>query len=148
MDKPLLHLVFGGRVADPRGTDFLDVDTLHVVGIYPSYASALDAWREVSRRCIDYADIKYVIVHLHRFRDGSRRVTQVTEVVGMEGDVVTLSDIFQVDYSAGFGPDGRFRGELRPTGIRPGFSDRLHDLGIGLPPGLFGGDVFATGTGW
>jgi pilus assembly protein CpaF len=89
-----------------------------------------------------------VIVHLHRFRDGSRRVTQVTEVVGMEGDVITLSDIFQVDYSAGFGPDGRFQGELRPTGVRPGFSDRLHDLGIGLPSGLFGGDVFATGTGW
>jgi pilus assembly protein CpaF len=89
-----------------------------------------------------------VIVHLHRFRDGTRRVTQVTEVVGMEGDVITLSDIFQVDYAAGFGPDGRFQGELRPTGIRPGFSDRLHDLGIGLPPGLFGGDVFATGTGW
>ena len=89
-----------------------------------------------------------LIVHLHRFRDGSRRVTQVTEVVGLEGDVITLSDIFTVDYSAGFGPDGRFRGELRPTGIRPAFSDHLADLGLPLPPGLFGGDVFAEGPRW
>jgi pilus assembly protein CpaF len=89
-----------------------------------------------------------LIVHLHRFRDGSRRVTQVTEVVGMEGDVITLSDIFTVDYSAGFGPDGRFQGELRPTGIRPGFSDHLADLGLGLPLDLFGGDVFASGPRW
>ena len=66
MDKPLLHLVFGGRVKDPRGLDFIEVETLHVVGIYPSYGTALDAWQEVSRRYIDYADIKYVIVHLHR----------------------------------------------------------------------------------
>lgn len=69
MDKPLLHLVFGGRVEDPRGVDFLDVDNLHIVGIYPDYASALEAWRGVSRRYIDYADIKYVIVHLHRLLD-------------------------------------------------------------------------------
>jgi pilus assembly protein CpaF len=89
-----------------------------------------------------------LIVHLHRFRDGSRRVTQVTEVVGMEGDVITLSDIFTVDYSAGFGPDGRFQGELRPTGIRPAFSDHLADLGLGLPLDLFGGDVFANGPRW
>jgi pilus assembly protein CpaF len=93
-----------------------------------------------------------VIVHLHRFRDGSRRITQVAEVVGMEGEVITLSDIYATDYSAGFGPDGRFRGEVRPTGIRPGFSERLGDLGIALPAeifedaALFGGrDPFATG---
>jgi pilus assembly protein CpaF len=90
-----------------------------------------------------------LIVHLHRFRDGSRRVTQVSEVVGLEGDVVTLSDVFQVDYSAGFGPDGRFQGELRPTGIRPTFSDRLSDLGIDLPAGIFGGDdLFDSGRRW
>lgn len=69
MDKPLLHLVFGGRVKDPQGQDFLDVENLHVVGIYPSYAAALAAWQEVSRRYIDYADIKYVIVHLHRLME-------------------------------------------------------------------------------
>ena len=66
MAEPLLHLVFGGRVKDPRGLDFVDVDTLHIVGIYPNYAAALVAWQEVSRRHIDDADIKYVIVHLHR----------------------------------------------------------------------------------
>ncbi|HEX6237621.1 MAG TPA: CpaF family protein [Acidimicrobiales bacterium] len=93
-----------------------------------------------------------VIVHLHRFRDGTRRVTQVSEVVGMEGDVITLSDIYSTDYSAGYGPDGRFLGELRPTGIRPGFSEWLGDQGIPLPAeifadaALFGGrDPFAGG---
>ncbi len=90
-----------------------------------------------------------LIVHLQRFRDGTRRVTQVSEVVGMEGDVITLSDVFVVDYSAGFGPDGRFQGELRPTGIRPAFSDHLSDLGIALPAGIFGGhDLFAADAGW
>src|SRR5690606_30402011 len=79
-----------------------------------------------------------VIVHLQRFRDGSRRVTQVAEVVGMEGDVITLSDVYTTDYSAGFGPDGRFRGEIRPTGIRPAFSERLADLGIPMPAEIFG----------
>ncbi len=53
----------------------------------------------------------HLIVHLQRFRDGSRRVTQVTEVVGMEGDVITLSDLYAFDYSAGIDADGRF---LRP----------------------------------
>lgn len=66
MDKPLLHLVFGGRVRDPRGVEFLDVENLHVVGIYPDYQQALKAWQAVSKRYVDYADIKYVIVHLHR----------------------------------------------------------------------------------
>jgi hypothetical protein len=66
MEKPLLHLVFGGRVRDPRGVEFLDVENLHIVGIYPDYQRALQAWQAVSRRFVDYADIKYVIVHLHR----------------------------------------------------------------------------------
>ncbi len=69
MDKPLLHLVFGGRVKDPQGLEFLDVEGLHIVGIYPDYASAFAAWQGISRRYIDYADIKYVIVHLHRMLD-------------------------------------------------------------------------------
>jgi pilus assembly protein CpaF len=90
-----------------------------------------------------------LIVHLHRFRDGSRRVTQVSEVVGMEGDVITLSDIHAVDYSAGFDPDGRFQGELRPTGIRPAFSEHLADVGIALPGEIFGaGDPLAVGSAW
>jgi pilus assembly protein CpaF len=79
-----------------------------------------------------------LIVHLSRFRDGTRRVTQVTEVVGMEGNVVTLQDVFAFDYSAGVDDEGRHRGSLKPTGIRPAFVDRLADLGIVLPTSTFG----------
>ena len=66
MSKPLLHLVFGGRVKDPAGVDFIDTDNLDVVGIYPSYAAALKAWRGASQKHVDDAMTKYVIVHLHR----------------------------------------------------------------------------------
>jgi hypothetical protein len=60
-----LHLVFGGRVKDPRGLDF-DLESTHVVGLYPDYASALDAWRGAAQRTVDDAEMKYVVVHLHR----------------------------------------------------------------------------------
>ena len=66
MSKPLLHLVFGGRVSDPRGVDFVDTDEIHVVGVFPNYAKALKAWRGASQARVDEADWKYVIVHLHR----------------------------------------------------------------------------------
>jgi pilus assembly protein CpaF len=92
------------------------------------------------------ASALHLVVHLHRFRDGSRRVTQVAEVIGMEGDVITLSDLYTVDYSAGFGPDGRFAGRARPTGIRPTFSEHLADLGFALPAEMFEDtDLFALG---
>ena len=61
-----MHLVFGGRVKDPRGTDFKDLSSLHVVGFFPDYASALDAWRSNAQRTVDDAEMKYVVVHLHR----------------------------------------------------------------------------------
>ena len=60
-----LHLVFGGRVKDPRGLDF-DMNTVEVVGIYDSYAAAEDAWRGAAQRTVDDAEMKYVVVHLHR----------------------------------------------------------------------------------
>ena len=60
-----LHLVFGGRVKDPQGLDF-DLDTIDLVGVYPDYASALDAWRSNAQRTVDDAEMKYVVVHLHR----------------------------------------------------------------------------------
>jgi len=60
-----LHLVFGGRVTDPQGLDF-DLDTVEVVGLFPDYASALDAWRGNAQRTVDDAEMKYVVVHLHR----------------------------------------------------------------------------------
>lgn len=79
-----------------------------------------------------------VIIHLARMRDGSRRVTQVTEVEGMEGDVVTLQDIFIFDHSPGVSEDGKVLGRLAPTGLRPKFSERLSQRGIVLPAGIFG----------
>ena len=60
-----LHLVFGGRVKDPRGLEF-DLSTLDMVGLFPDYASAYDAWRANAQRTVDDAEMKYVVVHLHR----------------------------------------------------------------------------------
>ncbi|WP_284979015.1 CpaF family protein [Arthrobacter sp. fls2-241-R2A-200] len=79
-----------------------------------------------------------VIVQITRLRDGSRRVTHVTEVQGMEGDVVTLQDAFLFDYSAGLDAQGRFLGRALPTGIRPRFLDRFAELGISVSPAVFG----------
>ncbi|WP_445442967.1 CpaF family protein [Clavibacter sp. km1a] len=79
-----------------------------------------------------------VIVQLTRMRDGSRRVTHVTEVQGMEGEIVTLQDAFVFDYSAGVDADGRFLGKPVSTGVRPRFVDRFADLGIQLSPSVFG----------
>jgi len=61
-----LHLVFGGRVKDPRGLDFANLDEVDLVGLYGSYAEAEDAWRGRAQRTVDDAEMKYVIVHLHR----------------------------------------------------------------------------------
>ena len=61
-----LHLVFGGRVSDPRGLDFSDPDGLEIVGIFPDYASAEKAWRGAAQRTVDDAEMKFVVVHLHR----------------------------------------------------------------------------------
>jgi pilus assembly protein CpaF len=84
-----------------------------------------------------------LVVHLNRLRDGSRRVTQVTEVVGMEGDVITTQDLFLFDYGMGMDENGMFKGRLKATGIRPTFSDRLTDFGINLPAELFAPEPFA-----
>ena len=69
MDKPLLHLVFGGEVEDPQGTDFIDSARLDILGIFPDHKSALQAWRGASQSHVDEANVKYVIVHLHRLLD-------------------------------------------------------------------------------
>ncbi len=79
-----------------------------------------------------------IIIHLSRLSDGSRKVTAITEVTGMEGDVVTLQDIFVYDYGAGTDAEGRYLGTIVPTGIRPQFTDRLADVGIAMPPETFG----------
>ncbi len=85
-----------------------------------------------------------LFVQIARFRDGSRRVVSITEVEGMEGSTVTLSDIFAFDHSAGVDASGRHLGKLKPTGIRPKFTEKLADHGIILPADLFGSvDIFA-----
>jgi pilus assembly protein CpaF len=78
-----------------------------------------------------------LVVHLTRLRDGTRRVTHVTEVEGMEGDTIVLQDIYYFDFSAGVDEDGRFLGRLKSTGIRPKFTRRLEDMGIPAPSSLF-----------
>jgi len=79
-----------------------------------------------------------LIVHVSRLRDGTRRVTDITEVDGMEGDVITLQDLYRFNYGAGIDQYGRFLGHAIPTGLRPHFSDRLADVGVQLTAGLFG----------
>jgi pilus assembly protein CpaF len=89
------------------------------------------AIREQAASAID------LIVHQSRLRDGSRRITHITEVTGMEGDVITLQDLFTFDFHAGVDERGRFRGSLRGTGIRPTFMQKLADQGISVPQQLF-----------
>ncbi len=88
-----------------------------------------------------------MIIQLTRLRDGTRRITHVSEVMGMEGDVVVLQDIYTFDFSAGIDEEGRFRGGLTPTGIRPSFSEKLNDYGIALEPSLFAAQKPATTAG-
>jgi len=64
--KPLLHLVFGGRVKDPQGLEFENLEDVHFVGMFPNYREAEKAWRGASQAQVDDAKCKYVIVHLHR----------------------------------------------------------------------------------
>ncbi|MBL8645624.1 MAG: DUF4170 domain-containing protein [Sphingosinicella sp.] len=66
IEKQKLHLVFGGRVADPRGLEFEDLSALDIVGIFPDFKSAENAWRANAQRTVDDAAMKYVVVHLHR----------------------------------------------------------------------------------
>ncbi len=84
-----------------------------------------------------------VIVQVSRMRDGSRRVTQITEVLGMEGDEVTLSDLF-IMHTEGLDEQGNLIAELRPTGLRPASTARLAENGIELRPSTFG-DTFTAG---
>jgi DMSO/TMAO reductase YedYZ molybdopterin-dependent catalytic subunit len=66
MTKAKLHLVFGGRVSDPQTLDFSELDKLDVVGIFPDYAEAEEAWRSAAQRTVDDAEMRYVVVHLHK----------------------------------------------------------------------------------
>jgi pilus assembly protein CpaF len=87
-----------------------------------------------------------LVIQLDRMRDGSRKITEIAEIVGMEGDKITIQEIFSFDYRAGTDENGRLTGVIRPTGIRPRFSDKLKDLGIELPAGVFGAPDIASIT--
>ena len=86
-----------------------------------------------------------LIVHQSRLRDGTRRITHITEVQGMEGDVIVLQDLFRY-HQLGLDPDGKVIGEFRVTGIRPRFYERLVAAGIELPPSLFAGPAEPVGV--
>jgi pilus assembly protein CpaF len=77
-----------------------------------------------------------VICQQSRMRDGTRKITHITEVSGMEGDVITMTDIFIFDQTGVEG--GKIIGRLRPTGLRPKFIDKMEAAGINLPPSIFG----------
>ena len=78
-----------------------------------------------------------LIVHQQRLKDGTRRLTHVTEVAGMEGDVITLQDLFMFDFAAGMDDEGKFKGRLKSTGLRPKFLDKLAERGVQVDPELF-----------
>jgi pilus assembly protein CpaF len=88
-----------------------------------------------------------LIVHVSRLKDGTRRITHVTEVEGMEGEIITLQDLFLFDYGMGVDDDGRYKGRLKATGIRPTFSEELENQGIRLPADLFDPEPFARRGG-
>ena len=71
MDEPrqLLHLVIGGELKDPRSKEFVDLDKLDIVGVYPNYAEALAAWKGKAGATVDDAHMRYFVVHLHRLLD-------------------------------------------------------------------------------
>ena len=94
---------------------------------------ALRAIREQISKAIE------LIVQQSRMKDGTRKVTHISEVQGMEGDVIIMQDIFVYEQS-GVDERGKLVGRLRPTGIRPKFMEKLESHGIYLPPSVFGLD--------
>jgi len=75
-----LHLVFGGELVDPTRTEFKDVDDLHIVGIFPNYQAAYDAWKSEAQRTVDNAHMRYFIAHLHRLRDEEAAASSTEEI--------------------------------------------------------------------
>ena len=69
MSKQLLHLVFGGRLTDPKSVEFMSTENLDIIGIFPDYDSALKAWKAAAQRTVDDAHMRYFSVHMHRMMD-------------------------------------------------------------------------------
>lgn len=64
-----LHLVFGGELVDPTGTEFKDTKDIHIVGLFPDYATAYDAWKAEAQRTVDNAHMRYFVAHVHRLME-------------------------------------------------------------------------------
>ena len=75
-----LHLVFGGELVSPTGNAFRDVKDIHIVGMFPDYASAYDAWKREAQRTVDDAHTRYYIAHLHRLRDEEQAASPTEEL--------------------------------------------------------------------
>jgi pilus assembly protein CpaF len=82
-----------------------------------------------------------LIVHMNRLKDGTRRFVKITEVQGMEGDIITLQDLFLFDFSMGFDEEGKSKGIIKATGLKPRFLSRLHDVGVEVPSEVFAMDM-------
>ena len=82
-----------------------------------------------------------LIVHMNRLKDGTRRFIKITEVQGMEGEIITLQDLFIFDYSMGTDEKGRFKGTIKSTGLLPKFLNRLKDIGVEIPMEVFEKEV-------
>ncbi len=99
---------------------------------------------ELTQRAIrdQMASAVDLILHQSRMKDGSRRITHITEVQGTESEVVVLQDLFLFDFRAGTDERGRHHGRLRGTGLRPLFLDRLEGRGVRMPPGVFAAEAY------
>ena len=75
-----LHLVFGGELVDPAHNTFKDVSDIHIVGMFPDYQSAYDAWKSEAHRTVDNAHMRYFIAHLHRLRDEAAETSSTEEL--------------------------------------------------------------------
>ena len=75
-----LHLVFGGELVDPAQTTFKDTDEIHIVGMFPDYATAHAAWKREAQRTVDNAHMRYFIAHIHRLRDEEREASPTEEL--------------------------------------------------------------------
>ena len=77
-----LHLVFGGELKDPTKNEFRNMDDIHIVGMFPDYASAYNAWKSEAQRTVDDAHMRYLIAHIHRLRDEESAASATEELGG------------------------------------------------------------------
>ena len=108
-------------------------DALGRLEVMVGMANGNMAIRSIRQQIASAVDL---FIQTSRFSDGTRRITHITEVVGMEQDIITLQDVFLFE-KTGITENGKVLGRFRATGIRPKFYERLKSCGITLPPQLF-----------